>query len=575
MSDWLIILALCFPPSQSGDGVAVQREFAAAQKLTQTGRWGQAGRALTRLLESHAGEQGLNPRLPEIVDLYRRCCFFEKYPSFDASQVVAGKLNQWNPRTGQLSVSYSEVNRDFIANGETLKIHPIEFTQAYRVEAQGRLGSAPTDNLAAGSMPELLVCVYAGESVQVSFGLPNFRSAARTLSIPARINFNGYGPSKILSEIPGSPLSFNSDYSIAIEVSADFITSFVDGRQFQKIAKPRALYGRVGILNLPGLTKLTLSGTASSSWLDSQRDLVRQSAWIEFRSNWKLAEQLPRFVSEQLALQQSPGSRGPLSRNGDESVTTRSKLGPVWEQTFEYHSRHYTVRSDIDRQTCFDAAQVLEAALRFYQFRLGRLSSRAQLESTYPVYVFAGRAGYNQYAGDQFGSAPENTAGLYSPVLKQLLVWNPAEPEQLVTTLRHEGLHQFVDATLGRLPAWFNEGMAEYFESAQSLRGRPTAEVGHQEHIALLLAPQYSWLPYEQLFGLPTAEFYLQSAPKYAQSWALIHWLLNSDLANARLFENAFSDLSQGTDATEISRRLLALGNLEAQVRAHLQAIEH
>ena len=55
--------------------------------------------------------------------------------------------------------------------------------------------------------------------------------------------------------------------------------------------------------------------------------------------------------------------------------------------------------------------------------------------------------------------------GLYSPALKQLLIWNQPNRKKMLETVRHEGFHQYLDGVMSDPPPWLNEGLAMYYEA--------------------------------------------------------------------------------------------------------------
>lgn len=253
-----------------------------------------------------------------------------------------------------------------------------------------------------------------------------------------------------------------------------------------------------------------------------------------------------------------------------ESLLLRALAGPPWERTEAFASAHYDVRTDGDRRSAFEAATALEETLRFYERRLGRLG-RAASRRRYTVLLFTGRSSYDAFTSDLFEGAPESTAGLYSPMLKALLLWSQDEREDTLRTLRHEGLHQFLDGRLASPPPWLDEGLAEYFEVVERARGTVVEGALQEHHVALLAAPGYEWLPYERLLARSHAEFYADAARSYAQSWALIHWLLRSGLAEERVFQSLLDELARGGGADSARARLLAVPDLDTRVRLHLR----
>ena len=138
-----------------------------------------------------------------------------------------------------------------------------------------------------------------------------------------------------------------------------------------------------------------------------------------------------------------------------------------------------------------------------------------------------------------------HTAGLYSPVLKQLLIWNLPKREDMARTIQHEGFHQYLDRAMDDPPVWFNEGMAEYWETAQREDGVLQGGQVRKDHIATLLRSRRQVLPLQQFVYGARADFYRFAQLRYAQGWALVHFLRKGPPANQKLFKALWDALRQ------------------------------
>lgn len=255
-------------------------------------------------------------------------------------------------------------------------------------------------------------------------------------------------------------------------------------------------------------------------------------------------------------------------------ILAAADKGPAFERTFEYVSDHYVVRSDLSREICFEAAQMLERAYGSYSIHLKRVSG---LENTrFRVYVFSGEASYHRYTDEAFGRSRENTAGVYSGLVKQLLIWNLPDRDDRHRTTIHEGFHQYLDAVTDEAPVWFNEGLAEYYERAETVDGRfQTGQVA-LDHVRLLreTAPA----PLAEFLRIRPGEFYVKEtvSRNYAQGWALIHFLRHSTRSNQAIFDTLFQSLTTGASAAAAVHEAFAstdLDALDAAFRAHLDAL--
>jgi tetratricopeptide (TPR) repeat protein len=221
--------------------------------------------------------------------------------------------------------------------------------------------------------------------------------------------------------------------------------------------------------------------------------------------------------------------------------------GPPWSRTFEARQGHFLVRSDTDAETCRRVARECAAAYRGYERLLGAAPPRPG--ASIPVFLFSGASSYRAYAKDALCADAQHTAGLFDRRLQAILVWSSPAHDTLQSTLRHEVLHQYLDARLGALPVWLNEGLAEYYEIAGEERGLPVLGAPHAEHLATLAA-QPSLPDVERLVHLAPADFYREGALSYAEAWACVHFLLGSDLARRRLFDDLWQRLAGGEDGS-------------------------
>ncbi|MCY7375546.1 MAG: tetratricopeptide repeat protein [Pyrinomonadaceae bacterium] len=98
----------------------------------------------------------------------------------------------------------------------------------------------------------------------------------------------------------------------------------------------------------------------------------------------------------------------------------------------------------------------------------------------------------------------------------------------------HEYVHFLVDSDLGRsnIPAWFNEGIAEYYEQF-TIENDDKVTLGGLDQNNLLLLQQNKLIPFETFFNIDNYSLHQQGSDGvglfYAQAWALMHYLIQSD----------------------------------------------
>ncbi|MFO0985001.1 MAG: DUF1570 domain-containing protein [Planctomycetota bacterium] len=256
------------------------------------------------------------------------------------------------------------------------------------------------------------------------------------------------------------------------------------------------------------------------------------------------------------------------------SLLVKAEKGPEWARTFEYKTDHYLVQSDIDQQVCVDAAKVLEQSYLAYAAYLKKTSDDEK--QRFRVYLFSGKTGYESYAARVAGSLPMHTAGMYSPVLKQLLIWNLPDRGDMMRTVQHEGFHQYLDRLMDSPPRWFNEGLAEYHELARYKDGRWTVGQTNPDHMRLLQGKETKLVPIADLVKLDARQFYANPRLHYAESWALVHFLQNTTPANKELFKKLFQALLEsGGKAAAVDQVLSGVdtGKLDLDFAAYVRAL--
>lgn len=268
-------------------------------------------------------------------------------------------------------------------------------------------------------------------------------------------------------------------------------------------------------------------------------------------------------------------ARGQTALDPLRALLAKSDHGPAFGRRFEYRSEHYRIVSDIDQAICVEIGRALEGHFAAYCAHLRRPVSAA--DERFPVYLFAGFAGYASYNQDLGHGDVSGTAGIYSPLLKQLLIWNLPDRASMLRTALHEGFHQYLDRVMPDAPVWFNEGLAEYFERAGYERGRWIEGQLAAEHLDLLLDPAAALPALPELLAMDAPAFQRDPAASYALSWGLVHSLRNGDNRSQTLFRQLFGGLCEGGGGAAAARALLGgadgLPALEEGLWRHLRGL--
>lgn len=142
--------------------------------------------------------------------------------------------------------------------------------------------------------------------------------------------------------------------------------------------------------------------------------------------------------------------------------------------------------------------------------------------------------------------------------------------DRLVAVLHHEHVHAAFDAEVGRLvlPAWLNEGVAEWFEAR--VTGRRDLPARHADALRRLAARG-------QLFALHdlASSSYAGFGPEgaqiaYLQSWAFVDYL--ADLRGERALRDWIREIARTRDIERATRRTFRR-DLTQLHRDHLEAL--
>lgn len=262
---------------------------------------------------------------------------------------------------------------------------------------------------------------------------------------------------------------------------------------------------------------------------------------------------------------------GPL-----EAMLAMSSRGPNWQRRFVHQSPHYEVVSDIDRKVCFEACRVLEQSYVNLMAQLTWIKEDRSLPR-FRVFLFSGEEGYQAYNKAILGGTQPHTAGIYSPVLKQLVIWNVPRREDMVRTIRHEGFHQFLDRLMERAPSWFNEGFAEFWETAQYNQGKLVGGQVRKDHIATLIRSRAALPKLRDFVHGSYEDFYGHAQQRYAQAWALVHFIRKGPPVHTARFAKLWTELRAAKStrtAVDTAFAGLDWDKFEADFWQHLQSLK-
>lgn len=174
---------------------------------------------------------------------------------------------------------------------------------------------------------------------------------------------------------------------------------------------------------------------------------------------------------------------------------------------------------------------------RLEQFRaaVGRLLPTVKLRSPVPslVVLFRDDGSFRPYKPRAAGKIRENVGGYFERDLDANVMALPDEGgsfDSALRTLLHEYTHFVMNNNVPNMPAWLDEGLAEYYSTFRMDDDGITGSLGEPLAGRLSLLREEKALPIERLLAVDRGSVEYtdrKMAPLfYAQSWALVHYLV-------------------------------------------------
>ncbi len=181
------------------------------------------------------------------------------------------------------------------------------------------------------------------------------------------------------------------------------------------------------------------------------------------------------------------------------------------------------------------------AATRLEQFRevFRLLLPKLKFDSYTPttVVVFKSQNSYKPYLPVRAdGKADTGIAGYFQPGddVNYITLSTEGESKETYSTIFHEYTHFMVNNNLGKtvVPPWFNEGLAEYYETFRIEKDQEV-NLGDLQDNYLYLLNQSKMIPLEQFFSIDNYSLHRNGGHGrsvfYGQAWALMHYLGQGD----------------------------------------------
>jgi tetratricopeptide (TPR) repeat protein len=243
---------------------------------------------------------------------------------------------------------------------------------------------------------------------------------------------------------------------------------------------------------------------------------------------------------------------------------------PKW---VELRSANFLLQGDAGEQNVREVARHVEE----FRETLARLLPKARLATTAPtvILVFSSNKVYDPFKPTYQGK-PMAVPGYFFSSRDMnyvtMVIGERADPYPIVF---HEFTHQMLRATLGDTPAWFSEGMAEFYSTFSVSDDRRQAYVGRViEPYVLMLRDKF--LPLSELLAADTKSTLYNDENRrqmfYAESWALVHYLL---IGKQERLPQLFTFLAKLSEKAPIGQACqeafgVPLAGLEGELRSYV-----
>ncbi len=206
--------------------------------------------------------------------------------------------------------------------------------------------------------------------------------------------------------------------------------------------------------------------------------------------------------------------------------------------------------------------QIRQVAIKLEQFRevVSRLFAKAEVNSPVPtiVIVFKSDNSYRPFK-PLYQAKPINASGYFQAgedvnyiTLTSEVLTDETSP---YAAIYHEYVHSITNDNTRQAPLWFREGIAEYYSTFEVSDGEKKVWLGKPIPNHVYLLRERKFLPLSTLFSVThDSPHYNEKAKQgvfYAESWALIHYLMLGNNSRHRQFLHYLNLLASGTPVDE------------------------
>ncbi len=217
----------------------------------------------------------------------------------------------------------------------------------------------------------------------------------------------------------------------------------------------------------------------------------------------------------------------------------------------EARSAHFTVYSDAGESRARKTAIELER----FRLALSKISRGLSLGDRFPsvIYAFRNDSTFTPYKPLR-GGRPSAVSGYFlATPFRNYIALDASAGSSSMKVVYHEYFHQVLRISVGDVPLWLNEGLAQYFGTFRTEDLGAVVQVGHRipEYVE---SRWFALMPWSEVFAAtvdsPAYNEERRQGGFYAQSWVAVHYLAATD-ARLRALGRYLQRLREGADPDE------------------------
>jgi len=266
-------------------------------KLMEDGEYQAAFDRIRRLLVEHEGREYVVLRRTRIVESIKRCRIRIAVPLPPVRKLLSGRLRTYNPRTGQLNMSYSpDQLADFERPASGVLVHPAAFVGPHRITVTGRKYQVNEIQQGVFQVLTFLACWHQDEGYRVYVGNKGYKKTILEYSTPAKIEKIIDNRNLDCTSATPSPAAVGKKYKLTLHVTDRLISLSYKGKTVVKTEKPKNVWGRFGLAFLPEFDRIEIQGKVDPSWIQELRDNAPHDAEQEFLKSFDVNADIPEWL---------------------------------------------------------------------------------------------------------------------------------------------------------------------------------------------------------------------------------------------------------------------------------------